>query len=357
MANPINQRIYYPINAVGFARLGTALDTPSGYRAAKGVQQVGLNTNFSLEQIYQLGQLSLYENIENLPEIELTLEKVADGYSLIQHLATPQAVAASLAGRYNDQQCMAVVAYYPITNEAASGTPLSYMQISGAYVSSLGWQIPVEGNITESVTITARDKQWFYAPSGSPWASGRNSTGASGRIAGPFTGNDSPITASGGVQRRENVVMASCLWPSDIRGTVGNVNVTGADGQFAAHIQNVNVSVNLGRTDLFELGRRGPYFRFATFPTEVTCSIEITATEFGDSKNAFQEQENLTDEPIKIVLTDGTIINLGTKNKLASISQTGGDTGGGNVTITYNYSNFNDYVCTNFVTDPAGLSG
>jgi len=36
------------------------------------------------------------------------------------------------------------------------------------------------------------------------------------------------------------------------------------------------------------------------------------------------------------------VINLGAKNKLSSVSYSGGDTGGGNATITYSYSNFNE---------------
>ena len=37
----------------------------------------------------------------------------------------------------------------------------------------------------------------------------------------------------------------------------------------------------------------------------------------------------------------GTVIDLGEKNKLSSVSYSGGDTGGGNATVTYSYSNFN----------------
>lgn len=345
---PLNPRVYYPIHAVGFAPVGTSI-TASGYRAAKGVQNVGVSTNFALEQIFQLGQLSLYENIENLPEVEVTVSKVADGRSLIQHLATPTATAKSLAGRFNDNQCMTALAFYPITNDAASGTALSYVQLSGAYVSNISWEFPLEGNITESITLSCRDKQWIYGPSGSLWTSATQ-----------FTGNESPVLSSGGVQRRENVLMGSganfSIWPTDIPGIdVNGFNPSGAGG-FGAHIQSVSVSTSLARTDLLEQGRRGPYFRYPNFPVEVTCSIQVTASESGDQKNAFQDQENLTDQRIVIRLQDGTRIDLGNKNKLASITLDGGDTGGGNKTVTYNYTNFNDYTCTNPTTDPAGLA-
>jgi hypothetical protein len=46
-----------------------------------------------------------------------------------------------------------------------------------------------------------------------------------------------------------------------------------------------------------------------------------------------------------MVVGDVTI-DLGTKNKLQSVSYGGGDTGGGNVTNTFNYSNFNDFSVT-----------
>ena len=171
-----------------------------------------------------------------------------------------------------------------------------------------------------------------------------------------FEGDESPITASGGVQRRENVIMASSVWPTEIPG----INVSGineaTNGVFAAHLQNVNISVNLSRTDLFELGSKGPYFRYAEFPTEVTCSIELTATEDGDQIDARSDQDNLSDQRIFIMLDQGVQIDLGTSNKLASIDLTGGDTGGGNVTVTYNYSNFNDFKVLMPATDPAGLT-
>jgi hypothetical protein len=282
-----------------------------------------------------------------------TIEKVVDGYSLLQHLSTPTATAASLAGRFNDNQCMVLMAFYPSTNDAASGTPLSYVQLSGTFVSAINWNIPVEGNITESITLASRDKFWGYLTSTTtPWASGGFRTTN-------FLGGDSPILASGGVQRRENVRMGSGVgfsrWPTDIPGVdFGGYNPSGVGG-FNAHIQNVTVALSLGRTDLLELGRKGPYFRYANFPVEVTTTIEITATEEGDFVTARQDQDNLSDEAIFIVLTNGVTIDLGTKNKLSSVSFTGGDTGGGNKTVSYTYSNFNDYTCRMPLADPAGL--
>ncbi len=117
-------------------------------------------------------------------------------------------------------------------------------------------------------------------------------------------------------------------------------NFANADGVHDAHIQTITVSVDLGREELFELGKRGPYHRFVNFPIEVTCDIEVLSSE-GDQVDAKEEVENLVDRSIRIATDDGTFVNLGTKNKLSSVTYGGADAGGGNATVTYSYSEFN----------------
>ena len=338
-----SKRIYYPIHSIGFANLGSPNITGS-YRGAKGVQSLGISTTYNLEQIYELGQLELYDQPENLPNVEVTLNKVLDGASLLQHLSTPGATISTLAGRFNDNQCQAKVAYYDITQSSASGTPLAEVFMSGLYINSISFAVPVDGNCTESITLVGNDKVWNYNPSGEIFTPQTK-----------FAGSETAPAISG-VARRENVRMALCLWPRDIRGIDANNINQPSGGSFAAHIQNVNISCNLGRTDLYELGAKRPYFRYANFPTEVTTSIEITATEVGDNVNAYSNQDNVSNQPIKLVIDGGYIIDLGTKNKLSSVSIGGGDTGGGNVTITYNYSNSNYLTVIASGTDPAGLT-
>src|SRR5690554_4628839 len=101
-----NNRIYYAVHAVGFAPNGSNVYTP-----ASGVQSVGVNTSFNLEQVLQVGQQEIYELIENIPAVEATIEKVLDGSALIQHLATPDATLSTLAGRFNNNRAMLALAY------------------------------------------------------------------------------------------------------------------------------------------------------------------------------------------------------------------------------------------------------
>ena len=92
---------------------------------------------------------------------------------------------------------------------------------------------------------------------------------------------------------------------------------------------------------------------------EVTTAIETTSSS-GDQVDAEADPvggTNLTDEEIIVRMREGCVINCGLKNKLSSVTYGGGDagTGGGNVTNTFNYSNFNSLTVTH-PRDPAGLS-
>jgi hypothetical protein len=333
-----NNRIYWAIQAVSIAPFGsTAFDTAAN--VVHGLQTMGITTTFNLEQVFEIGQLAIYENIEDIPDIEVTMEKVIDGYPLIYHLATQGHSSDTLAGR-STARSNVMMAIYGDTEDAASGVPQTEVMMSGMYVSSLSYTCPVDGNCTESVTLVGNNKEWRSGVT--MWFDGSSEL---------FDGTDSPLSPSG-VARRENVVFGSVLdgsvtlLPSEVEGISSSGTNDKTDGVFSAHVQNITVSADLGRDNLNELGRRGPYFRYVNFPVEVTTEIEVTSAE-GDQTNALEDAvANVTDQTIIIVIDDSTKINCGTKNKLASITYGGGDAGGGNATSTYTYTGFNDMTVT-----------
>jgi hypothetical protein len=125
-------------------------------------------------------------------------------------------------------------------------------------------------------------------------------------------------------------------------------NKTNTDGSLRCHLQSFSCSSDFGREDIFELGKRGRYHRFLPFPTEVSCEITIISTS-GDLISATEagipdptSNTNIVDQHIRLHMREGLMVDLGKKNKLASVSVTGGDAGGGNEEITYSYTNFND---------------
>ncbi len=339
-----NYRVYYPVHYVALGGEGN----PSGATPIHGLQSVNTTTTFSLEQVFELGQLDIYENVENVPNVEMTLEKVLDGYPLIYHLATPGASSPSIVGRAA-RKCDAILSIFSDAQDNSSGTPLVQAYTSGMFVNSLNYTLPVQGQARESVTLVGNDKLWktagFY-------------------FGGQFTtGTDVPLAATG-VQKRQNVKMgaAGSVFPSQIPGmTVANGSGTNIEsaGTFGTHVQDVTISTSLGREDLFELGRRKPYYRYANFPVAVDCTINVNpgGSQPGDMITANSDlTNNLVSETIIIKLDDGTIFNLGQRNKLQSVTYSGGETGGGVATVAYAYQNFNRLQITH-PQDPAGFTG
>lgn len=363
-----NRRIYYATQAFGIAP-----NSSNNYIQTHGVQSVGVNTNFTLDQVLELGQISLYQLVEQIPEIELTSSKVLDGYPLLMCLATNGAPSANLAGRSN-QRFMGAISVYSDVQQSSSGTPVSQMVCSGMYFSQSSFSFNTDGNFTESFTAVGNNKAWL--------TSGFTFTPT-------YDNNDSPlsIAGSGGVNFRKDMIFYPIITgvgipgyaqertttldsngqliafltilPPDIPGiSSSGTNDRDSGGQFGAHVTSINTSVNLGRDSILELGRKEPYFRFANFPVEVSTDITITSTQ-GEMVNATElgttsDGNNLVNRTIKLRAREGTFIDLGTKNKLSSLSYTGGDAGGGQVAVTYSYKTYNDYTVTH-PRDPSNL--
>lgn len=366
MAN--NNRIFYACQGVAIEPMGTAAGTYDANSMVHGVQSVGITTSFNLEQAFELGQIEIYENIEGTPDVEVTLEKVLDGYPLIYHMATKGVLgteASGLAARSTQRCDMRLGIFSEEFNNLAAGSDPAPVEVynSGMFVSSISYSIPVDGNSTESVTLVGNNKQWLTVTGGDTTAIDQNAVtntptgGGSG-----FDGDDSPLALgvvnapSGGVQRREDVMMDLSIFPKAIQGVSQNNspgnNYDAATKAPKAHLQNITISTDFSREDILELGRKTPYFRPANFPIEVTCEIEAITTsgdfvfayEFGDpSLYATTDSGNNTaNESIFIRLRSDYAFDLGAKNRLASVSYGGGDAGGGSATCTYSYSNFND---------------
>lgn len=363
-----NNRIYYAIHQVGLKEDG---DT-DGFDATDvlhGIQSVGISTNFNLEQVFELGQLAIYENIENIPDVQIDLTKVLDGYPLIWHQATKGSttVSPTLAGRSTSKAIFGM-SIFDDTDEAAEGDAGSIVQCSGMYVSSLSYSFPRDGNFTETCSLVGNDKVWLNAPN---YGFTLDPNLVVPNFSGQFssTTDDSPI-GNGGVNRRENLLFTATGTDLDINGmiadpdatilppTVFGISSSGTNDKtadvYGAHINSITCSVNMGREAINELGRRAPYLRYIRFPTEATCEIEVTSSS-GDMISATEngifttgvgcgdDLGNLKNQTIRIATCEGTRIYLGAKNKLSSVNYAGGDAGGENVNVTYSYSTFNDF--------------
>ena len=375
-----NRRVYYAIHSVAFKNnsasptnyvvpIQPGVDVaPSGrWEIARGVQSVGMTTTFNFEDVFQLGQLETYEFIESEPEIEVTCEKVLDGTKPLWFMVTGPRGTSAITDRTANYRVDVAIPIYSDTQTRATGLPLSMVLGSGMYLSSYTLTFPVDGNFTESVTLVGNDKIWGdYDLGGDPYPA---ATGFGGVLLGTtqtpvgfpsgvtpsvggigfFTtvGGESAQVIGSGVQRRESFRLASSRLPTQIPG----VSSSGTLENIVEHIQTITVTTDLGREDIFELGRKRPFFKFVTFPIEVTTTIEVITSQ-GDLIDAVSREEGCTrtantiDERIYLEICDGLQVDLGYKNRLQSIDMSGGEAGGGNMTITYTYSNRNDLTIT-----------
>ena len=361
-----NNRIFYACQAVGLKPMGN----PTGdYKVAHGVQSVGVTTNFNLEQAFELGQIQIYENIEGLPDVECTMEKVIDGYPLLYHLASQDAISPGLVGRSKRRADVALGIFSDEQDSvndgggAKTGETQTLVFMSGMYINSISYTVPVDGNATESITLVGNHKEWFSADaSAAEYVSHKKFKIPSNTFGDGDGSADYPKAydnKKGGVQRRENVVLSKSIMPRSMFGNLDG-NVLGAEGQGNAvsngtpllHIQNFSTSTDFGREDILEFGRKAPYVRTPTFPIEVSTEIEAIAVS-GDFVGAYEtgdptlfgtnaSGDNTQEEQIVLALLGGTAFDLGTSNRLSSVSYGGGDATGGNATLTYSYTNFNE---------------
>lgn len=343
-----NNRIFYATQAVYLMPANSDLTKNFDYFfRPNGVQSVGITTNFTLEQVFQLGQLDLYDQVEDVPEIEVTMNKVIDG-TMPLYLICVGGSGGPLEANNKDLAAVANnrvhlrLAIFDDTKSAASGTARSYVDCSGMYLSSVSYTFPVDGNATEDITLVGNSKVWNTATS---YVTGVISEYGFGNGA---TAETSPATA-----RRYKFSLGNSVLPTG----AGGIPIP-SGGRVYPYLQSVTLSTDLGREAINELGRMAPYHRYATFPVEVTSEFEVIAADgdmmnasdfssagFGDCSTSYK---NLTDKTIRIEVCGtgiggGMAIDLGNKNKLTSVNYTGGDTGGGNATTTYSFQTFNAF--------------
>lgn len=325
-----NKRIFYATQGVKLTPVDKDGVASSTALTPGGLQSLGITTNFNLEKIFQLGQLELYDSIENNPEVEVTLNKVFDGTlplffaTMGGHTSSTVPTSGSLISFQNNRVNLDLFIHQD-TNQGTTGTTaVSKLACTGMYASNFTYTFPVDGNATEEVTLIGNNKTWTSNPTSATVFSSDKS--------------------SKGTARRWKFDKGSCVFPTGQGGMPSGSPLT-----------NVTVSFDLGREAVYTLGSYEPYMRTVTFPVEITSEItsigmdgdlldinEVSYSCTGSQTSAVQFK------PIKFVICgsgsgDKLTIDLGSKNKLTSVNYSGGDTGGGNVEISYSFTTDNSF--------------
>jgi hypothetical protein len=357
-----NNRIYYASQGLQLKpqTTGTSLST---WYDPQGVQSVGITTNFSLQPVFQMGQLELYDLVESVPEVEMTINKVTDG--------TPPLYAMCMCGKnglgsnaanINNKQLgelcnNRVNARLSIFNDnqtAATGTPVSYVDCSGMYLSRFSYSFPIDGNATEEITLVGNSKYW-----NSGTVLGLGTAGTVNEFQPEGSSPTGKMPSAPGIIRRANVNLSGSTLPT---GNGGLPMMTGSEaqtnGRLYPHVQSITISADLGREAIYELGSMAPYFRYVRFPLEIKSEFTIAGTrgdyveanDFSSVSGCGKAYENSRNKTIDLQICGGTgtysgtfNLNLGSKNKLTSVNYNGGDTGGGNVNISYSFITYNTF--------------
>ena len=113
-----NDRIFYACQAVAIAPTGTT--TLTGAMVAKGVQSVGMTSSFNLEQVFEFGQIQIYENIEGVVDVEVTVEKVIDGEKLLYLMGSNNVGKTDLVGATKERTDVYLAIYSDGASQVAS---------------------------------------------------------------------------------------------------------------------------------------------------------------------------------------------------------------------------------------------
>lgn len=353
---PANNRIYYASQAVQLLPCDSEAKNHFGsWLTPQGLQSVGMTTNFNLEQVFQLGQLELYDNLEGVPEVEVTLNKVLDGTPplyLMCTLGTGTWTTTPPTPPYNNGKELAELVnnrvsfnlgIWPDNVTAATGNPAHYVTCSGMYLSRFSYTLPVDGNATEEITLVGNNKVW--------------NSGTQMQVD-EFNPSAGKTPTAPNVMRRYSFDTGTVL-PT---GTAG-IPIPSGRSISRPYVQTITISADLGREAINELGSFAPYCRYVNFPLEVTSEFEVIASDgdyvnaddFATTSGCGKKFTNLENKEVKVILcgtgttgssSDKLILDLGKKNKLTSVNYSGGDTGGGNATISYSFQTFNKFVMT-----------
>jgi hypothetical protein len=345
-----NKRIFYATQAFSLTPVdvtGDSIDVGTAYYPG-GVQSLGMNTNFNLEKLYQLGQLDLYEAVDNNPQIEFTINKIFDGtlpLFLLTMGGADHSTGTSLVKGQNNRVNLTLGIWKDTgDNDGNAGThagvdSINTLSATGLYASNFTFTFPADGNATEETTLVGNHKEW-----------------GAGSIDGwEFDPEDPTATIhSKGITRRYkfNTADGKLVMPTGMPS--------------GSPLSNVTVSFDLGREPIYTLGNYEPYLRYVNFPVEVTTEITTVAMDLdiGETYNLSPDAYNCSssgssvtnNETIKFVICadqgEELEIDLGDANRLQSVNYTGGDTGGGNVQVSYSYTNSSSFKMT-----PAGSWG
>jgi hypothetical protein len=308
-----NKRVFYASQGVA---VGLSGGTPT---VVTGAQSVTMNTNFNIEQVFQLGRLEVYDNVVGDPTVEVTINKVLDGKSLLYNLAVGSGSIVATSDKVS--KVVFVVGKDTAENLDEAQNSFTNITCDPIYLNSLSYNFSVDGDFTEEASFIGLSK-----------------VAGTGALSAPASGYQDRQT----VLRRQNLNTDGSSLPAAVA---------------SGNISSISFSADFGRESMYKLGQFKEFHRYVNFPLEISLDFEVIADSLDDYEidisNTGCSGLNLGKEDITLAFCDSTGTNVYEfefKNAtLTSVAFNGGDTGGGNASLTYSYTVYNSF-------EPASLS-
>lgn len=301
-----NQRVFYACQGICFNN-----------EPVEGVQSVTLDTQQDIINVDQFGTMKVHGVVPNYPRINISLSRVLSTGTVPLYSGTLQ----DNINNHTHTMCL-FIGEDTANRLHASDTSNSYnIFLSGISINTVGYEFGVDGNFVENLQLIGYNKFFNECPVDNT----------------AFTALSSGSTA---FRRQhfdiESSTIASGMLPS------------------GARIQSISIdsNFNINTIDEFGMNVSNPsvQYRYATLPIETNCSVEVILDGAGldfyeiDPVNGVTHLCEFTGlsklVPLSFNLCGGLNINLGS-GMLSSVNYGGGDTGGGNVTATLNFTSLN----------------
>jgi len=309
-----------------------------GSTVLSGVQSVGASSTTNIENFSRFGSTGATTILQDL-DLEITVENaLGDGWANV--LTAAGMTSAASAGDN-----------VTVTIEYLTSTGVSKLMTLDAIISSYSIQMGVDGPATESVTFQNNGNAVFSA--------GTDGTALSTPAGGVCAVITRPSFSGFSYAVSDDACDPSPTWTS---GTESN-------------LISVSASMDIGTEKVNVLGQSLSFGKYVTFPIETSMETEVhldpeTGT-YGvgetsdDTMGGFMSGSIDTNNTSSLVdTTYRTLIKLPqnyygmSSARLTGVSRSGGDVGGGQVSITSSYSSVNDlfYKTTDPSADITGVA-
>ena len=306
----------------------------------QNVQSVGVDYSADAELISDTGRSQGFGSRYNKPEVTITIERHlrsgdtpfyttgTSGYTDSYALKTGNLGLNGWEGRKQHE-----VGLTYSSDETISGS-VDSVKFEYCLITELSYSFSVDGIFTESITLVTNNMT-------------KQSAGSV-----PAAGD------SGTLMKKQNFDIVNSVFPTEVDAAIKTVE----DGVNVRLVQSINISLSVSYSELADTGYwRGSNqgnnpseqnkYKYIETPLEVTCEITALARKsiqqdilISDNNDIFMASFPEPDRSI-ILKFDNIIFDLGSKNFCTGVGFSGGDTGGGNVEMSFSYTNNNnDYM-------------